>query len=529
MSHNTDKQKIYNAVYLTLLGVAFCIATLVFNFFPRSTVSQLEKRELAHFPAFSLEKLTSGAYTKEISSWFSDSEPYRDELMQMSMSIKDGIAIAPTDDNVRFHASTDSPTSEEAESEEEMDDQRNVGEYKNEQTANEKAKIANAGIMVVGKGDKVRALMAFGGSAKGGGAYAEAANKYKEVFGAKVNVYCMVIPTAVEFYCPDNARSHTTPQRPVINNIHAHLAPGVKAVDVYTPLGAHAAEDIYLRTDHHWAPLGGYYAAQQFAKVASVPFPDLKSYDRKVVHNYVGSMYGYSKDISLKQAPEDFVYYTPRNVTYTTTYIDYTVDANYHVTSTSKPHTGAFFVHYRDGNGGAYCTFMGSDMRITQVRTNTANHRRVLILKDSFGNALPGYLFYSFEEIHVVDYRYFGRNMKEYVAENHITDILFANNIFNAYSPKIYKRYLAFLTQPNSSPSAVAPQASSTVKKEKQGAHHGVEEKKTTPKAESKTQPKESSVHEEAKEKATPTKEKSNRTEEKATPAKEAGEGSTQN
>ncbi len=485
MSHFSDKQKIYSAVYLTLLSIVFCAGVLVFNFFPRSTVSQLEKRELAHFPTFNFEKLMSGTYTKEISAWFSDSEPYRDELMQMSMGIKDGLAVALTDDNVRFHASTDSPTAEADEETEECDDQREVGEYKNEQTANEKAKIANAGIMVVGKGAKVRALMAFGGSAKGGGAYAEAANKYKEVFGGKVNVYCMVIPTAVEFYCPDNARSHTTPQRAVINNIHAHLASGVKAVDVYTPLGAHAAEDIYLRTDHHWAPLGGYYAAQQFAKVAGVPFPNLKSYDRKVVHGFVGSMYGYSKDISLKQAPEDFVYYTPRNVTYTTTYTDYTVDNNYRITSTSKPHTGPFFVHYRDGNGGAYCTFMGSDMRITRVRTSTANHRRVLILKDSFGNALPGYLFYSFEEIHVVDYRYFGRNMKEYVAENQITDILFANNIFNAYSPKIYKRYLAFLTQQNSSPRAVVPQTAPTVTKpEKKAVPHTTEEKKVTPKAE---------------------------------------------
>ncbi len=502
-----DKQKIYNAVYLTLMAVVFCAGVVVFNFFPRSKVSQLEKRELAHFPEFSVAKLMSGDYTKEISSWFSDSEPYRDQLMQMSMGIKDGIAIAPTEDNVRFHASTDSPTAEDEET-----DERTVGEYKNEQTANEKAKISNAGIMVVGKGPKVRALMAFGGSAKGGGAYAEAANKYKEVFGGKVNVYCMVIPTAIEFYCPDNARSHTTPQRPVINNIHAHLAPGVKAVDVYTPLGAHAAEDIYLRTDHHWAPLGGYYAAQQFAKVAGVPFRDLKSYDRKVVHDYVGSMYGYSKDIALKQAPEDFVYYTPRDVTYTTTYTDYTVDADYRVTSTSKPHTGAFFMHYRDGNGGAYCTFMGSDMRITKVHTSTGNHRRVLILKDSFGNALPGYLFYSFEEIHVVDYRYFGRNMKEYVTENHITDILFANNIFNAYSPKIYKRYLAFLTQPNSSPTLAAPAAKPKEQPKTEPQHaakseptpkaeHKAEEKKAEPKAE----PKEQS---EPKESPTPTKEK---------------------
>lgn len=436
-----------NIVYIACVLTVFTVMTAIFNIMPRSKVSMLEKRELAQFPEITVDSLLSGKFTKGISSWYSDTEPYREQFMQLSMGIKDAVAVALTDDNVRFHAAATPAQTEDTYDEEE---ERNVGEYKNRQTADENAKIANAGIMIVGKGDKVRALMAFGGSSKGGGNYAEAANKYKEEFGSKVNVYCMVIPTAAEFYTPDAARSRTSPQRPVINNINSKLSPGVHAVDIYTPLGQHASEDIYLRTDHHWAPLGAYYAAQKFAQVAHVPFKDLKSYERHVVHGYVGSMYGYSKDISIKNAPEDFVYYIPKGVTYTTTYIDYTVDRNYCVTSTSKPYKGNFFYHFKDGSGAAYCTFMGSDMRITQVRTGVKNHRRLMILKDSFGNALPGYLFFSFEEIHVVDYRYFGRNMKRYVSENHITDILFANNIFNAYSPKIYKRYLGFLSQGDS-------------------------------------------------------------------------------
>lgn len=442
----TNKEtKKYAAIYIVLLCLAFFSMSFVFNFFPRSKVSELEKRELAAFPEYTDAALFSGEFTKKVSSWYSDSEPYRDVLMQLSMTLKDMIGIAPTEDNVRFHAAKPSVTPMDDEYDDSAD--RNVGEFKNNITADDNAKIANAGIILVGKGDKVRALMAFGGSSKGGGQYSEAANKYKEVFGDKVHVYCMVIPTAAEYYCPDNARSCTRPQQPTIKHIYSLLSPKVKAVDIYTPLGKHASEDIYLRTDHHWAPLGAYYAAQKFAQVAGVPFKPLSSYERKVVHGYVGSMYGYSNDISVKNAPEDFVYYVPKNLTYTTTYIDYKVDRNYRVISVSKPYKGMYFYHFKDGSGGAYCTFMGSDMRITQVRTGLKNHRRLMILKDSFGNAIPGYLFYSFEEIHVIDYRYFGRNMKKYVEENKITDILFANNIFNAYSPKIYKRYLNFLTQ----------------------------------------------------------------------------------
>lgn len=442
-----------NKIYITVVTIVFAAFAVVFDFLPRSTFSPLEKRDLTQFPVFTWEKLASGEFTKGINTWFSDTEPYRDMFLSMSMKEKDMIRISFTEDDITFHASSDNvepegPTEEELEQQE-----RNVGEYENKVTAEEVATIANRGIIIVGKGEKTRALMAYGGGPKGGVDYAQSANEYKKAF-PNVNIYCMVIPTAVDFYCPAKAKRASTEERPTINNIYAHLAPDVHAVDVYTELGKHAAEDIFLRTDHHWAPLGAYYAAQEFCRVAKVPFKPLKNYERKVVHGYVGSMYGYSKDISLKKNPEDFVYYVPKGVQYITYYTDYRINRNYEVVGESKPYKGIFFYKYRDGDGGAYCTFMGGDTRITKVMTSTKNHRRVMILKDSFGNALPGYLFYSFEEIHVVDYRYFTKNMREYVRDNKITDILFANNIFNAYSNKICRKYVRFLNQHGGASSA---------------------------------------------------------------------------
>lgn len=49
-----------------------------------------------------------------------------------------------------------------------------IDEYENHINADENAKIANAGIIIVGKGDKVRALMAYGGGPKGCVGYAQA-------------------------------------------------------------------------------------------------------------------------------------------------------------------------------------------------------------------------------------------------------------------------------------------------------------------------------------------------------------------
>lgn len=447
----------HNKIFITLTVIVYAAIATVFLVFPRSTYSPLEKRELAKMPEFSTDKLSDNSYTKELASWFSDSEPFRDQLMGASMWVRDKLRLSVGgDEAVSFHASADEVEPEapgpDATPEE-------IAEYQNRVTANANAKIASKGIIVIGTAPNARALMAYGG-VNGGEKFAEALNKYHKELG--VNVYAMVIPLASEFYTPDKARKATKPQLPTIRNIYAHLAPGVIGVNAYGALAAHVNEDIYLRTDHHWAPLGAYYAAEALAKRANVPFKSLSAYDKKTVRRFVGSMYGYSKDMAVKNSPEDFVYYVPNGVDYNTQYIVYRTNKDYKVVSESGWTTAPFFHHYADGSGGAYCTFMGSDQRLTKVKTGTKNGRKLMIVKDSYGNAVPGYMFYSFEEVHVVDFRYFNKNMRKYVRDNGITDIAFVVNIFNAYSPHTYDKLVRFLTQGgagHAAPSAAVPAA----------------------------------------------------------------------
>ena len=148
----------------------------------------------------------------------------------------------------------------------------------------------------------------------------------------------------------------------------------------------------------------------------------------------------------MKKAPEDFFYYTPKDCEYTTTYIQYKTQKG-QIIGEHPAAEGEFFKNYEDGSGAAYNTFMGGDSKITQVHTAVNNGRRVLIFKDSFGNAIPGYLFFSFEEVHVIDFRFFDRNILTYIKENKITDVVFANNLTHACGNTSYKNYKRFLNQ----------------------------------------------------------------------------------
>lgn len=313
-----------------------------------------------------------------------------------------------------------------------------------------------SGIILVDTGKTVRAIEPYKANYENGTAYANIVNKYKRTF-PNANVYCMIIPNAVAFYCPDTAKTWTDDELPAIRNILSRLSKDVKAVNIFDTLQAHVEEPIYSRTDHHWAPLGAFYAARHFAGIANVDFKDLSEYEPRVIHDYVGSMWTFSRDGAVKDAPEEFIYYVPRDSSFSATRITYKKVSKrvgrkkrrrtISWLTASEPESFSFFRNYEDGSSAAYCVFMGGDTNTTSVVTQTKNGRRLLILKDSYGNALPSNLFSSFEEIHVVDCRYFLQNMIEFVKAHAITDILFANNLIHASAPKTVQAYERYLTQ----------------------------------------------------------------------------------
>lgn len=325
--------------------------------------------------------------------------------------------------------------------------------YENHITGDAPFRRARRGILVVGRGDTIRAMEPFRTSSEAEERYAGVVNEYARRLGDSIQVYCMPVPTAVAYYCPDGARRYTSASRPAMETIFSSLDPKVKAVDIFPTLGEHVGEPIYSRTDHHWAPLGAYYAAGCFAADASVPFAALDSYRTEKIEGYVGTMRKFSADPRVARAPETFTYHTPLDSAYSVIYRLYSLDRRTgKVTGESAPRSGNLFQHA--AGSSSYLTFLGGDTRLTEISTAVGNGRRLLILKDSFGNALPGYLTGSFEKIYVVDCRYFTRNIISYMKSNAITDVLFVNNLTHAVNPRTTDAYLRYLDQPDSGDNA---------------------------------------------------------------------------
>ncbi len=277
------------------------------------------------------------------------------------------------------------------------------------------------GIKIIGRNGHYMGLMPFWGTFECCERYAAALNKADEAL-PNVNVYSMVIPTPSEFYVPEDITGFTASQKEKIDYITERLK-GPVNIDVYSVLQAHIDEHIYFRTDHHWQPLGAYYAAKQFAKTAGVfdKFPPLSDYNKVTKDGCVGSLYYYAASEALKSDPEPFtMYISPNDSALKTTY--------YSDESLSNGVEGDLFVS-RDG-GAYYTSFLDYRYPTTKIETDCTNGKTLLVMKESFGNALIPFLTECYQTIYVCDVKDFESNVIDFCKKQNVTDLLFATCVY---------------------------------------------------------------------------------------------------
>jgi len=443
-----------NIIYSAIFFGAITVSMLVL---PRSTTSLIEQRELTKFPEFTYEAFINGDYTEGVAEYYNDTVPYRDELKKLAASIKSvygvelggaeihGQLVAITEESEdepeeipavatvtsvssvpKTEASeknTDSPPETTTAVSTTTTSATTTTTVATEKPLNEIADgvITNGQVVIKLSDGHYWGISLFGGGK--GKTYAQALNRFSEELGDDVQIYSMVVPTAGEFYLPDQYDAYNASHQKSVESINSQLNEKIIAVDAISALWQHTSEPIYTRTDHHWQALGAYYAAEAFAKAANVPFAALDTYTEVVKDGYVGTMYMYTESTSLMGDPEQFVYYKPNN--------DYTV--YYYDTAYNFDYNFPLFVDMPIGS--SYSTFMGGDAKIVRIETDVKNGRKLLIFKDSYGNAEVPFYTGSFEEIYVCDMRYFDLNAAEFIRNEGITDLLFTMCTFSATGP----------------------------------------------------------------------------------------------
>ncbi|MCM1578889.1 MAG: DHHW family protein [Ruminococcus sp.] len=451
-----ERHAIYQRVWIVLFLSVIFFAGLCLALINRPTVSERENRELTQKPELTPDSYFSGEFADEYTKYFSDTVPLRDTFLDLSAAFNKlkGIDsptfygdVAVVADDQGKSVETEPPGSEPIQTEPAApgdgprvitrpEDETDVTqppvteavtETEEEEEVKDIAEFSHNGIVtnsVKMYGDNA-GVMLFGGSKTCGTRYAELISDYKRALGDDINVYNMVVPTSAEFYLPKKFARFSASEKDSIDHIYSSYTADVIPIDAYSEIAAHTDEYIYLRTDHHWSQRGAYYAYVALCKAIGQTPPDIDNdddYETLTKDGFVGSLYGYTNDETLKNSPEIFTYYKPRSE-YTTYYYDYK-------TLESKGEGKLFYENVSGGN--CYAMYLGADAVHTKIVTGLDTGRRICVFKESYGNAFIPFLVDSFDEIYVIDIRYFGRNAVEYIKEMGITDVLFLNNAFAA-------------------------------------------------------------------------------------------------
>ena len=452
---NSPSAMISAALFCTVLGSI----SLWLTFGERPTVSESEKRELETRPELTAGSYLSGEFAAQLDKYYTDTVPMRDTLVDAASALENsrGISVSPKfygnvaevvteaaddDDTVYLpdvtetevittEAVTEAEPSESEIPAETTSVTEEITEAPTETSPPEEEEFTgnindflNNGILVNGiemYGEEA-GLMLFGGNKAEGLRYANVLNAYKEALGDEINVYNMVVPTSSEFYLPKKFSKYSASQKDAIQYIYDNLDDRIITVDAYSVLEQHTDEYIYFRTDHHWTDRGAYYAYTAFCQTAGIEYPDLSEYEERTKEGFVGSLYNYTGDPVLKAHPETFYYYIPPG--------EYSAQA-YRYNDLASLGPTPLFHEYAEG-GNMYGMFLGGDNMHIKITSNSGTGRKLAIFKESYGNALSPYFVNGFDEIYVIDIRYFGVNAVDYIKNAGVTDVLFIDNIFAA-------------------------------------------------------------------------------------------------
>ena len=409
----TKTENTINIINVTVFTLVLGIGGLASLSMKKQAVSEIENRQLTPFPAYSDSALWNGNYFRQVDQYYADNFPLRNRWINVSGSFRNKFGFESGDIKIYEPAN-------DAEANEITDTTKNTvnsGPLPDDGAVGEVKKR----LFVF----KNRAFEMFGGSTAMGKSYANVINSYNRLGIPGLQVYNLIIPVALEFELTEKYKKLQKPNRPAIESIYNELDSAIKKVWAIDEIRKHREEYIYFNTDHHWTSLGAYYAYRAFCETAGLTPVSLDTVRYKVKSTFLGSLYRLTRDPKLKENPDSVKYYLFRD------------SVRFYIgSSNSLTYWGKSKMYGEGANGSnSYSVFLQGDLPIVKMETQHSNGRKIVIVKESYGNAFAPFLVNNYEKIIVVDQRYYTGDFVAMLKKEGINELLFINNIFAAHTP----------------------------------------------------------------------------------------------
>lgn len=203
-------------------------------------------------------------------------------------------------------------------------------------------------------------------------------------------------------------------------------------VDVRDTLMDHNEEYIYYKTDHHWTSAGACLAYDAWSERTGGEVEKEDGLAKNVVSDkFRGSLY--SKILDADSAYDEiWTYGLQKDEAFGSKDCTVTID--------EKQQLDSIYDDEKLQEKDKYAYFLGGNYGQVHIQNqkaaSKAKGKNILIIKDSFANSFVPFVTQDYENIYMVDLRYYNGDMKAYLQEHEITDVLVLYNISNFISDR---------------------------------------------------------------------------------------------
>lgn len=203
-------------------------------------------------------------------------------------------------------------------------------------------------------------------------------------------------------------------------------------VDVRDTLMDHNEEYIYYKTDHHWTSAGACLAYDAWRERTGGEAETEDGLVKNVVSDkFRGSLY--SKILDADSAYDEiWTYGLQKDEAFGSKDCTVTID--------EKQQLDSIYDDEKLQEKDKYAYFLGGNYGQVHIQNqkaaSKAKGKNILIIKDSFANSFVPFVTQDYENIYMVDLRYYNGDMKAYLQEHEITDVLVLYNVSNFISDR---------------------------------------------------------------------------------------------
>lgn len=355
-----------------LMIAVFCgflgIMSLLFLLLPKEKFSPLEKRYLSDAPVLNWENLSSGKFGSDVESYMADYIPGRNFFVGL---------------NAYVDLFTGRQVSKDV-------------------YVAEGNRLVQA--PVVWDEKQARQNM-------------QAINDFADKLGQQVDL--MLVPSA-GWAAQDSILGLSDPyeDEALIQRLYDLCGGNVRTIDLTSVIKAQEdPASLYYRTDHHWTTEGAYLAYETYMQLLGRDYRAKEDFTVETASGFQGSTYSESA-LWLTPGEDIALWHGSSNITVTNG-------------ENPEPHAGVFYKE-RLEEADKYTVFLDGNHSIVRITNPDAKGKgKLLVIRDSYSNCLGTLLTESYEEVVLVDLRYYKNPISQLCAEENFSDILVCYSMDN--------------------------------------------------------------------------------------------------